>query len=56
MVLRSAVPPASYDTVAAALLQTLGQCLGSASTPAVEAISTDAYTILPTIMKEAIAA
>ena len=50
------VPPASYDTVAAALLWTLGQGLGDAFTAAVEAAWTEAYTILATVMKEAAAA
>jgi hemoglobin-like flavoprotein len=50
------VPPASYDTVAAALLWTLGQGLGDAFTPDVEAAWTQAYTILATVMKDAAAA
>jgi hemoglobin-like flavoprotein len=50
------VPVASYDTVAAALLWTLGQGLGEAFTPAVEAAWTEAYTILANVMKEASAA
>jgi hemoglobin-like flavoprotein len=50
------VPPASYDTVAAALLWTLGQGLGDAFTPPVEAAWTEAYTILATVMKDAAAA
>jgi hemoglobin-like flavoprotein len=50
------VPPDSYDTVAAALLWTLGQGLGEAFTPAVESAWTEAYTILATVMKDAAAA
>jgi hemoglobin-like flavoprotein len=50
------VPPASYDTVAVALLWTLGQGLGEAFTPAVEAAWTEAYTVLATVMKDAAAA
>jgi hemoglobin-like flavoprotein len=50
------VPPASYDTVAAALLWTLGQGLGEAFTSQVEAAWTEAYTVLATVMKEAAAA
>jgi hypothetical protein len=50
------VPPASYDTVAAALLWTLGQGLGDAFTPETEAAWTEAYTILATVMKDAAAA
>ena len=50
------VPPASYDTVAVALLWTLGQGLGDAFTPAVEAAWTEAYTVLATVMKDAAAA
>ena len=50
------VAPASYDTVAAALLWTLGQGLGDAFTPPVEAAWTEAYTILATVMKDAAAA
>jgi hemoglobin-like flavoprotein len=49
------VPPASYDTVAAALLWTLGQGLGEAFTSQVEAAWTEAYTVLATVMKEAAA-
>jgi hemoglobin-like flavoprotein len=47
------VPPASYDTVAAALLWTLGQGLGDAFTKPVEAAWTEAYTILAGVMKDA---
>jgi hemoglobin-like flavoprotein len=47
------VPPASYGTVGAALLWTLGQGLGEAFTPPVEAAWTEAYTILATVMKDA---
>lgn len=50
------VQPAHYDTVAAALLWTLGQGLGDAFTPPVEAAWTEAYTILATVMKDAAAA
>jgi hemoglobin-like flavoprotein len=50
------VPRASYDTVATALLWTLGQGLGEGFTPAVEAAWTEAYTILATVMKDAAAA
>ncbi|HEY0182515.1 MAG TPA: globin family protein [Rhodopila sp.] len=50
------VPPDSYDTVAAALIWTLGQGLGAAFTPPVEAAWTEAYTILATVMKDAAAA
>jgi hemoglobin-like flavoprotein len=50
------VPPESYDTVAAALLWTLGQGLGESFTPPVEAAWTEAYTILATVMKDAAAA
>jgi hemoglobin-like flavoprotein len=46
------VQPAHYDTVATALLWTLGQGLGSAFTPPVEAAWTEAYTILATVMKD----
>jgi hemoglobin-like flavoprotein len=49
------VQPAQYDTVAAALLWTLGQGLGAAFTPPVEAAWTEAYTILATVMKDAAA-
>jgi hemoglobin-like flavoprotein len=50
------VQPAHYDTVAAALLWTLGQGLGDAFTTPVEAAWTEAYTILATVMKDAAAA
>ncbi|HEX4365483.1 MAG TPA: globin family protein [Rhodopila sp.] len=50
------VQPAHYDVVAAALLWTLGQGLGDAFTPPVEAAWTEAYTILATVMKDAAAA
>jgi hemoglobin-like flavoprotein len=49
------VQPAHYDTVGAALLWTLGQGLGAAFTPPVEAAWTEAYTILATVMKDAAA-
>jgi hemoglobin-like flavoprotein len=44
-----------YDTVAAALLWTLGAGLGDAYTPAVNAAWTEAYTLLATVMKTAAA-
>jgi hemoglobin-like flavoprotein len=50
------VPASSYDTVAEALLWTLGQGLGDAFTPEVKAAWTEAYTILATVMKDAAAA
>jgi hemoglobin-like flavoprotein len=50
------VPASSYDTVGTALLWTLGQGLGDAFTPQVEAAWTEAYTILATVMKDAAAA
>ncbi len=50
------VQPAHYDTVAAALLWTLEQGLGTAFTPDVKAAWTSAYTILAGTMKEAAAA
>jgi hemoglobin-like flavoprotein len=49
------VPPASYDTVAAALLWTLGQGLGDGFTPEAKAAWTEAYTVLATVMKDAAA-
>lgn len=42
-----------YDTVAAALLWTLGAGLGDAFTPAVKAAWTEAYTLLANVMKAA---
>jgi hemoglobin-like flavoprotein len=48
--------PAHYDTVAVALLWTLGQGLGDAFTPPVRAAWTEAYTTLATVMKDAAAA
>jgi hemoglobin-like flavoprotein len=50
------VLPESYDTVAVALLWTLGQGLGEAFTPSVEAAWIEVYTILVTVMKDAAAA
>jgi hemoglobin-like flavoprotein len=50
------VKPKNYDTVAAALLWTLGQGLGEAFTPAVAAAWTETYTILATVMKDQAAA
>ena len=47
------VQPRHYDTVGAALLWTLGQGLGDAFTPPVEAAWTEAYTIVSTVIKEA---
>jgi len=47
------VQSAHYDTVASALLWTLGQGLGNAFTPPVEAAWTEAYTILATVMRDA---
>jgi hemoglobin-like flavoprotein len=47
------VPATSYDTVAAALLWTLGELLGDAFTADVQAGWTEAYTILATTMKNA---
>lgn len=44
-----------YDTVGAALLWTLGQGLGDAFTPEVEAAWTEVYTLLATTMKDAAA-
>ncbi|MEM8868491.1 MAG: globin family protein [Verrucomicrobiota bacterium] len=45
-----------YDTVAAALLWTLGQGLGDEFTPEVEAAWVKTYTLLATTMKDAAAA
>jgi hemoglobin-like flavoprotein len=50
------VQAAHYDTVAAALLWTLEQGLGSAFTPDVKAAWTNAYGVLAGTMKEAAAA
>jgi len=44
-----------YDTVAAALLWTLGEGLGDAFTPVVKAAWTEAYTLLATVMQRATA-
>ncbi|MFL5542728.1 MAG: globin family protein, partial [Longimicrobiaceae bacterium] len=44
-----------FDTVAAALLWTLGQGLGDAFTAPVKAAWTEAYTLLATVMKRAAA-
>lgn len=49
------VQDAHYDTVGAALLWTLGQGLGDAFTPEVEAAWAEVYTIVATVMKEAAA-
>jgi len=50
------VQDSHYDTVAAALLWTLEQGLGSAFTPDVKAAWTNAYGVLAGTMKEAAAA
>lgn len=50
------VPDSSYDTVGAALLWTLGQGLGDAFTPEVEAAWTETYTVLAGVMKDAASA
>ena len=50
------VQPTHYDTVASALLWTLGQGLGDAFTQPVKAAWTEAYTILATVMMDAAAA
>ncbi len=50
------VQPQHYDTVASALLWTLGQGLGDAFTQPVEVAWTEAYTILANVMKDAAAA
>jgi hemoglobin-like flavoprotein len=50
------VTPTHYDTVATALLWTLGQGLGDAFTPEVEAAWVAAYTLLATTMQQAAAA
>ncbi len=47
------VKPAHYDTVAAALLWTLGQGLGDAFTDEVKQAWVEAYTILATTMQNA---
>lgn len=49
------VKPAHYDTVAAALLWTLGQGLGDAFTDEVKQAWVEAYTILATTMQNAAA-
>ncbi len=49
------VKDSHYDTVAAALLWTLGAGLGDAFTDDVKAAWTEAYTILATAMKDAAA-
>lgn len=49
------VQPAHYDTVAAALLWTLGQGLGEAYTKDIEQAWVAAYTVLATTMKNAAA-
>ncbi len=50
------VKPTHYDTVGAALLWTLGRGLGDDFTQPVKIAWTEAYAILPTVMKEAAAA
>jgi hemoglobin-like flavoprotein len=47
------VKPQHYDTVGAALLQTLEQGLGAAFTPAVKQAWTTVYVLLATTMKDA---
>lgn len=49
------VKDAHYDTVAAALLDTLGKGLGEAFTPEVKAAWVEVYTVLATTMKNAAA-
>jgi hemoglobin-like flavoprotein len=49
------VPPEKYDTVATALLWILGLGLSEAFAPPVESAWTEAYTILATVMKDAVA-
>ena len=49
------VANADYNTVATALLWTLGQGLGDAFTPEVESAWTTAYTVLATTMQDAAA-
>jgi hemoglobin-like flavoprotein len=49
------VTPVHYDTVAGALLWTLGQGLGDGFTPEVEAAWVAAYTVLATTMQQAAA-
>ena len=50
------VEPRHYDTVAQALLWTLGQGLGGAFTPEGEAAWTETYVTLANVMKKAAAA
>ena len=47
------VQAAHYDTVGAALLETLEQGLGPAFTPATRTAWAEAYNVLATVMKEA---
>ena len=49
------VQPQHYATVGSALLWTLGQGLGEAFTPQVEAAWTEVYTVLATVMQDAAA-
>jgi hemoglobin-like flavoprotein len=52
---RYGVRPQHYDTVAAALLWTLGRGLGDAFTPEVKAAWAETYTVLARTMKTAAA-
>jgi hemoglobin-like flavoprotein len=52
---RYGVKPQHYDTVAVALLWTLGQGLGDAFTPEVKAAWTETYGVLAETMKDAAA-
>ena len=53
---RYGVKPQHYDTVAAALIWTLGKGLGDAFTPEVKAAWTQTYKLLARTMKDAAAA
>jgi hemoglobin-like flavoprotein len=53
---RYGVKPQHYDTVAAALLWTLGRGLGEAFTPEVKAAWVETYGVLAKTMKDAAAA
>ena len=53
---RYGVKPQHYDTVAAALIWTLGKGLGDAFTPEVKAAWTETYKLLARTMKDAAAA
>ncbi len=50
------VQPSDYDTVGSALIWTLGQGLGDAFTPEVEAAWVEVYGLLSSVMLEAAAA